>query len=174
MTRTHPQEHPPPIAILGMGLRLPGNVSTPEDFWDLLINKKDIRCRVPGDRYNVDAFGGGKLRSGAVASDYGYFLDSVNLKAFDASFFSMNRTEVETLDPQQRLLLEVVWECMERAGQTNWQGTDIGCYVGVFGEDWHDLMHKDTQTSNIFQISSASDFALSNRISYEYNLHGPR
>ena len=90
------------------------------------------------------------------------------------SFFSVNRSEVELLDPQQRLLLEVVWECMESAGQTKWRGTNTGCYVGAFGEDWHDLINKDTQAQGISGVSSSSDFALSNRVSYEYNLKGPR
>lgn len=164
----------PPIAIVGIGLRLPGDISTTQDFWDLLVQKRDGKCRVPRDRYNVDAFYGDGSYSQAVASDHGYFLKDANLKAFDASFFSMNRTEVEMLDPQQRLLLEVVWECMENAGQTNWRGTDIGCFVGVFGEDWHDLMTMDPQASGLFRISGNGDFAISNRVSYEYNLKGPR
>ena len=164
----------PPIAIIGMGLRLPGGISTPEHFWNLLINKMDGRCRVPADRYNVGAFYNDKLLRQAVASDHGYFLQDVNLKSFDASFFSMNRSEVEVLDPQQRLLLEVVWECMESAGQTNWRGTNTGCYVGSFGEDWHDLLNKDTQAQGFTRITASGDYALSNRVSYEYNLKGPR
>lgn len=78
---------PPPIAILGMGLRLPGGISTPEYFWDLLINKMNGRCQVPGNRYNVSAFYDGNLHRQAVASDHGYFLQNVNLKSFDASVF---------------------------------------------------------------------------------------
>lgn len=44
------------------------------------------------------------------------------------------KKELEVLDPQGRLLLEVVYECMQNAGQTEWRGKDIGCFVGVFGE----------------------------------------
>ncbi|KFZ13306.1 hypothetical protein V501_03755 [Pseudogymnoascus sp. VKM F-4519 (FW-2642)] len=109
---------PPPIAIVGIGLRLPGGISTTEEFWDLLITKRNGRSRVPGHRFNVDSFYGYKQ---GIATDYGYFLQDLNLKAFDSSFFSMSRAEVEILDPQQRLLLEVVWECMESAGQTKWR-----------------------------------------------------
>ncbi|KAK5996429.1 Highly reducing polyketide synthase gloL [Cladobotryum mycophilum] len=164
---------PPPIAIIGMGLRLPGGVSTPEDFWSLLVNKEDGQCRVPTDRYNIEAFHGDEAKKQPVASDQGYFLKDVNIKQFDASFFSMNKSEVEFLDPQHRLLLEVVWECMENAGQTNWRGTDIGCFVGTYGEDWHDMSIIDTQASGLYRISGNGDFAMSNRISYEYNLTGP-
>ncbi|KAL8836758.1 MAG: hypothetical protein Q9170_002787 [Blastenia crenularia] len=138
-------EAPPPIAICGMGMRLPGGVNGENDFWDLLINKKSGRSIVPEDRYNVEAFYSPTGGPGTVKTKHGYFLKQVDLQHLDASFFSMNKTEVERLDPQQRLLLEVVWECMENAGQVGWRGKQIGCYVGVFGEDWLDMGAKDTQ-----------------------------
>ncbi len=74
------------------------------------MNKKDGKCRVPADRYNVDSFHGPKTHRQNVATQYGYFLD-VNLKAFDTSFFAGKRAELEVTDPQLRILLEVVWEC---------------------------------------------------------------
>lgn len=165
---------PPPIAIVGMGMRLPGGISTPEQFWDLLTNKRDGKCQVPKGRYSVEAFHGQDLSKNAVASDQGYFLQDLNLKAFDAPFFSMKKSEVELLDPQQRLLLEAIWECMERAGQTNWRGTNIGCYVGSFGEDWHDQFAMDAQDPGFFKVTGSTDFNLANRVSYEYDLKGPR
>ncbi|KAL8721428.1 MAG: hypothetical protein Q9225_001903 [Loekoesia sp. 1 TL-2023] len=138
-------EAPPAIAIVGMGMRLPGGVNGENDFWDLLINKKNGRSVVPEDRYNVEAFYSPTGGPGTVKTRHGYFLNHVDLQHLDASFFSMNKTEVERLDPQQRLLLEVVWECMENGGQVGWRGKNIGCYVGVFGEDWLDMAAKDTQ-----------------------------
>ena len=111
---------------------------------------------------------------GTVKTKHGYFLDHVNLQHLDASFFSMNKTELEKLDPQQRLLLEVVWECMENGGQVGWRGKKIGCYVGVFGEDWLDMAAKDTQHLGMYRITGCGDFAISNRVSYEYDLRGPR
>src|SRR5580700_8641104 len=45
-----------PIAIIGMAMRLPGGVRDTDSFWNLLTNKKDGRCRVPRNRYNIDAF----------------------------------------------------------------------------------------------------------------------
>ncbi|UKZ55581.1 Type I Iterative PKS [Trichoderma virens] len=85
----------------------------------------------------------------------------------------MSKAEVEKLDPQHKLLLEVIWECMENGGQKNWRGRNIGCYVGVFGEDWLDLYAKDPQHLGTHRILTGGDFALSNRASYEYDLKGP-
>ena len=165
---------PPPIAIVGMGMRLPGGVNGEKDFWDLLINKKNGRGVVPKDRYNIDAFYSANGGPGTVKTKHGYFLEHVDLQHLDTSFFSMNKSEVEKLDPQQRLLLEVIWECMDNGGQVGWRGKNIGCYVGVFGEDWLDMAAKDTQHLGMYRITGSGDFAISNRVSYEYNLKGPR
>ena len=45
-----------PIAIIGMGMRLPGNVNNADDLWDLLINKKDAISDYPFSRNgDIDA-----------------------------------------------------------------------------------------------------------------------
>lgn len=90
----------------------------------------------------------------------------------DPSAFKMWETEANYMAPQQRLLLEVVWECMENAGQVDWRGKDIGCYVENFGEDWLERNMRDPLFTSRYHVFSA--FALSNRISYEYDLRGPR
>ncbi|KAK2601916.1 hypothetical protein QQS21_004507 [Conoideocrella luteorostrata] len=161
-----------PIAIIGMGMRLPGGISTADDFWNLLIEKKDGRCLVPSDRYNADAFYGNKTRRQNIATNYGYFLDT-NIKGFDKSFFGVKRAEVDVTDPQLRLLLEVVWECMENAGKTNLRGTNTGVFVGVFGEDWHSMLHQDKLMPKTYRVLSAGDYALANMLSWEYDLSGP-
>ncbi|KAI9037118.1 lovastatin diketide synthase LovF [Aspergillus affinis] len=164
---------PFPIAIVGMSMRLPGGVNCEKELWDLLINKRDGRCTVPEDRYNIGAFYD-ESRPGAIRTQHGYFLQQ-DISHVDAAFFGMSKIEAAKLDPQQRILLEVVWECMENAGQipAECRGKNIGCYVGVFGEDWLDLMSKDTLAIDRYRVVSAADFALSNRISYEFDLRGP-
>ncbi|EAW16387.1 putative polyketide synthase [Aspergillus fischeri NRRL 181] len=162
---------PFPIAIVGMSMRLPGGVNCEKEFWDFLINKRDGLCRVPDNRYNIDAFYK-ESTSGAIRTQHGYFLQQ-DIAHFDASFFGMSKVEAARLDPQQRMLMEIVWECMENGGQTQWRGKNIGCYVGVFGEDWLDLLSKDTQANDRYRVIGAGDFALSNRISYEFDLRGP-
>ncbi|KKA28074.1 hypothetical protein TD95_004875 [Thielaviopsis punctulata] len=158
----------PPVAVVGLGLRLPGGVSTTDDLWSLLINKRDARSPVPASRWNAEGW------SNNTASGYGYFLDEeVSLKKFDSSMFSMNRTELEALDPRQKLLLEVVWECMENAGQKDWRGSRTGVFVGNFGQDWMEITARDPLMKGAFRVYNGADFYLSNRISYEYNLSGP-
>ncbi|KAI9038141.1 type I polyketide synthase [Aspergillus affinis] len=169
-----PHDAPPLIAIVGMGVRLPGGVSSPEDFWQLMIDKKCASVPVPAGRYNVEAFYGTPgVNMQSVISQKGYFLEGDYLGKVDTSFFQHNRYEHGFQDPQQMLLSEVVWECMESGGQVNWQGTEIGCFVGTFGEDWLDLTAKDTQNLNPLYIVGSGDYAASNRVSFEYDLKGP-
>src|SRR3712207_3340052 len=49
----HPRE---PIAIIGMGCRLPGGANDPAQFWRLLTDGVDAITEVPEDRWHVRAF----------------------------------------------------------------------------------------------------------------------
>ncbi|EFE31625.1 polyketide synthase, putative [Trichophyton benhamiae CBS 112371] len=163
-----------PIAICGMACRLPGGLTTPEEFWNFLLAKKDGRCRVPESRYNINSYYSDIKQPGTVSTEYGYFLDqNTDIAALDMSFFTMTRTEVERADPQQRLMLEVAREAFEDAGVTNWRGKTIGTYIGNFGEDWLEMLGKETQPWGIHRISGSGDFVVANRLSYEFDLQGP-
>jgi acyl transferase domain-containing protein len=154
-------------------MRLPGSVRTADQFWDLLVSKKSGRIEVPLDRYNVNGFYHPAGRSGCVGTREGHFLQE-DIARFDHEFFSVSENEAGMMDPQQRMLLEVVWECMENAGQTQWRGQDIGCFVGAFGENWLDISSRDLQRPRDNQVNTTMDFALANRVSYTYDLKGPR
>lgn len=133
------------------------------------------RCRVPESHYNVDSYYSDTKKPGTVSTEYGYFLDeSVDIGALDMSFFTMARSEVERADPQQRLMLKVTREAFEDAGVTHWRGQKTGTYIGNFGEDWLEMLGRETQPWGIHHISGAGDFVVANRLSYEYDLQGPR
>ncbi|OJZ83134.1 hypothetical protein ASPFODRAFT_142034 [Aspergillus luchuensis CBS 106.47] len=157
-----------PIAIVGMGMRLPGNVNNAGEFWDMLVSGKSGHGPVPQSRYNADAF-----FDPSTGPMTGYFLQE-DPSYFDAGAFSIPAKDARLMDPQQRLLLEVVSECLEDAGETGWRGRQIGCYVGVFGEDWLELSLKglDPRPDRHHALTTGG-FALSNRISYEFDFRGP-
>ncbi|GLB14914.1 type I Iterative Polyketide synthase (PKS) [Aspergillus tubingensis] len=150
---------------------LPGGVKSPDELYQFLLEKKNGVCEVPETRYTVGSFYSA-TDPGTVKTRHGYFLQEDPM-LFDAPFFSISNYEAGRLDPQQRQLLEVVWECLENAGETNWHGKNIGCYVGVYGEDWIDLASKDPQATDRYHVLGTGQFALSNRISYEYDFQGP-
>lgn len=124
---------PEPIAIVGMGMRLPGGCHDAEAFWNLLMNKKEGMIPVPSTRWDLEGFHDISGRTGTIKAKEGNFLD-IDLGAFDTQFFSMTPSAIEQADPQQRVLLETVYESLENAGEKNIKGRHIGVYVGVFAE----------------------------------------
>src|SRR5947209_4596375 len=105
-----------PIAIIGMGCRVPGGGRDPESFWRILRDGVDTIAEIPRDRWDVDAcWSADPDEPGKMYTRQGGFLDAID--RFDPHFFGIAPREAATLDPQQRLLLEVSWEALEDAGQ---------------------------------------------------------
>lgn len=77
------------------------------------------------------------------------------------------------LDPKQRLHLKVAREAIDDAGETRWKGTNVGVYIGCYGQDLYDLSVRDTQAHGIYQVLGQNDFMVSNRLFHELDLHGP-
>ncbi|CEI65620.1 Compactin diketide synthase mokB [Fusarium venenatum] len=170
-TNTLPAE---PIAICGMSVRLPGGLHSPQDLWEFLVSKGDAHGPVPESRYNASSYWSETMKPGTVKTQYGYFLDeSIDIASVDTSFFTMRKAEVERADPQQRQMLEVARECLEDAGEFDWKGRPIGCFMGSFGEDWVEMFAKEAQQYGLYRVMGYGDFMLSNRVSYELDLMGP-
>lgn len=162
-----------PVAIIGMAMRLPGLVKNENDLWDLLSTKNSGLCSVPKDRFSTRGFCDPSGRPGTLPINQGYFLQGQDIQQFDTTVFQISKKELERLDPSQRQLLQVAYECFESAGISEWRGTNVGCYVGEFGEDWADVNAKETQHRGGYRSTGFGDFAMSNRISYELDLRGP-
>jgi acyl transferase domain-containing protein len=167
------RESPPPLAIVGMAARLPGGVNSIPDMYEFLRDKKDGSGEVPASRFNVDGFYSQGEVSYSMRTRKAYFLND-DIATVDASFFGASEMEVSGADPRARLLLEVVYECLENAGETDYRGKDIGCYVGAWGVDWCELTLKDGQQRNPLLGAAAGSFFISSYIAWNLDLHGPR
>lgn len=44
------------IAVIGIALKFPGDASSTESFWKMLMDRRSALSDVPQDRYNIDAF----------------------------------------------------------------------------------------------------------------------
>src|SRR5262249_51044644 len=97
-----------PIAIVGIGCRMPGGVRSPDDLWKLLAGGVDAVTEVPKERWHLPAvYHPDPGRPGRTTSRWGGFLDHID--HFDAQFFGIGPREAAQADPQQRLLLEVAY-----------------------------------------------------------------
>lgn len=117
-----------PLAIVGIGCRLPGDVDSPASYWDLLCSGTDATRVVPESRWNAARFHDphpGKV--GKMVTRRGGFLDKVD--QFDPQFFGISPREAHLLDPQQRLLLQATWEALEDGASppTPWQAPGSVC-----------------------------------------------
>ena len=131
------QSRPEPIAIIGLGCRLPGGVNGPEEFWHLLENGIDAIGPIPSDRWNVDeVYDPVRTAPGKIYTRSGGFVDRVD--EFDPEFFGISPREARHMDPQHRLLLEVAWEALEHAGQPIDQlaGSASGVFIGIGTYDY--------------------------------------
>ncbi|KAI1172338.1 putative polyketide synthase [Nemania sp. FL0916] len=165
-----------PIAVVGMGCRLPGEVKSAADFWELMMSKKTGNTpKVPATRFNIDAhFHENNDRPGSFSVLGGYFLNET-LQEFDPSFFSITPIEAMWMDPQQRKLLEVVYEAFESAGVTldKVMGSKTAVFAASFTSDFQQMCFKEPSFRHSFAATGVDPGLISNRISHVFNLRGP-
>jgi acyl transferase domain-containing protein/acyl carrier protein len=164
-----------PIAIVGLGCRLPGGVTDADSYWDLLSTDKDVVSEVPADRWDVDAYyDPDPTRPGKARTKSGGFLDRID--GFEPSFFGMSPREATGLDPQQRLLLEVAWEALENAAipPDGLDGSLTGVFVGITSMDYASRIDvSDPARSDIYLATGTALNAAAGRVSFTLGLQGP-
>ncbi|RYP20500.1 hypothetical protein DL765_002745 [Monosporascus sp. GIB2] len=165
-----------PIAVVGMGCRLPGDVKSASDFWNLMMSKGTGQTpKVPESRFNIDAhFHENNDRPGSFSVLGGYFLNET-LQEFDPSFFGVTPIEAMWMDPQQRKLLEVVYESFESAGVTldELAGSKTAVFAASFTADFQQMCFKEPAFRHSLAATGVDPGIISNRISHVFNLRGP-
>ncbi|MGU3499675.1 type I polyketide synthase [Mycobacterium sp. C31M] len=172
---THNQEPTlEPIAIVGIGCRLAGDVNTPAEFWRFLLDGASAVSEVPADRW--EPYLRRDPRNAAILKDttsWGSFLS--DLPGFDAEFFGVSPREAELMDPQQRLALEVSWEALEHAGvpPRSLAGTDTAVLMGVNSDDYGKLVMEDLPGIEAWTGIGTALCGIANRVSHLLDLRGP-
>ena len=157
-----------PVAVIGVGCRLPGGVHGPDAYWQLLIDGVDAIRRVPEDRW-----GDFTPFPPAEAPLYGGYLDDI--AGFDTDFFRITPREAAVMDPQQRILLEVVRETLDHAAvpATALAGTATGIYVGVSAPEYGRLTGADAHAVDPWAPAGAALSVTAGRLAYVLDTHGP-
>ncbi|UGT61031.1 beta-ketoacyl synthase N-terminal-like domain-containing protein [Nocardia asteroides] len=152
------------IAIVGMGVRLPGDVTDAETYWALLSSAESACGQLPEDRQD------GSLGDWTGTCTTGGFLSDAY--GFDAPFFDIGIREARAIDPQHRLCLEVAWEALEDAGlpPSALAETTVGVYVGTTTQDYFDL--RPEAPDAYWAVGNGHCFA-AGRLAYTFGFTGP-
>ncbi len=155
------------VAIVGMGCRLPGGVSSPEELWQLLAAGTDAVSAFPEDRgWSPDPAETGHVRSGGFLS---------GATDFDADVFRISPREARAMDPQQRHLLEVSWEALERAGidPVSLRGSRTAVFAGISDQDYVPRLHETSDSFGGYALTGGAASVASGRVAYTLGLEGP-
>lgn len=162
-----------PVAVIGMGCRLPGGIDSPDRLWEALLRGDDLVTEIPADRWDIDEYYDPEPGvPGRTDCKWGAYLDNVG--DFDPEFFGIGEKEAIAIDPQHRLLLETSWEAMEHGGLTpNQMASRTGVFVGLVHTDYI-LVHADNQTfEGPYGNTGTNACFASGRVAYAMGLQGP-
>ncbi|MCK8516800.1 SDR family NAD(P)-dependent oxidoreductase [Methylonatrum kenyense] len=158
-----------PVAVVGIGCRMPGGVDSPAALWQMLRDGADAVCAcppVPRPGWPQD----GELPpAGYLSLDPG---------AFDPELFGVSHREAASIDPQQRIALECAWEALENAGiaPDSLRQTATGVFMGITGSDYAQIQGQAANRRELIHAHYASGVGLSmasGRIAYLLGLQGP-
>ncbi|MCB9569488.1 MAG: thioester reductase domain-containing protein [Myxococcales bacterium] len=165
------RERASPVAIVGVGLRLPGGVDSPDAMWSAILAGRDLTGEPPQAR-RAELRG---IEAGGPGASRGAWLDDVD--QFDAERFGVGGREAAAMDPQHRLLLEASLAACERAGIVDGalRGSRTGVYVGLCNNDYAQRLLRDAGDPRVdATLGTGNTFSMAaGRIAYTFGLVGP-
>lgn len=168
-----------PIAIIGIGCRLPGGANSAQAFWQLLREGRSAISEVPAERWDLTThFDPDPQTPLHQHVRHGGFVDGID--QFDPAFFGISPREAVCMDPQQRLLMEVAWQAIESAGQPleAIRGSRTAVFMGISSSDYSSLLWASPEQYRIpdnepFVLPGNTGCIAANRLSYFFDFKGP-
>ncbi|MFN3647972.1 MAG: SDR family NAD(P)-dependent oxidoreductase [Armatimonadota bacterium] len=165
-----------PVAVIGIGCRLPGGVEGPDDFRRFLRAGAFAGIELPAERWAIgEWYDPDPSAPGKMSFRTGGFLPRIDL--FEPAFFGIAPREAVSMDPHHRLALEVSWEALEHAGipPTSLQGTDAGVFLGLYNGGYTLLGRGagDAERIDAWSASGSHTSIAAGRLAYFLGLRGP-
>jgi phthiocerol/phenolphthiocerol synthesis type-I polyketide synthase C len=161
------------IAITGFSARLPG-ADDIDSVWGVLREGRCVVSQLPEDRWSSFRFldPSAKLAGRSFTRAAGVLNRPWD---FDATAFGISPREAIQMDPQQRLLLELTCEAFDHAGFDPRRANRdrIGVYIGGSAADHSITGLQDPRLIESHYMLGNTLSILANRISYQWDLHGP-
>jgi acyl transferase domain-containing protein/acyl-CoA synthetase (AMP-forming)/AMP-acid ligase II len=148
------------VVIVGAACRLPGGITDPDTYWDLLLAGPRRTGISPGSGRT------GRRPAGLVPE----------LAEFAPARFGIGEEEAAAMDPRQRLTLTLAWEALVDAGRDprRLRGARIGVYLGGSDGEYLQAVGQAAQgAAPGYRTTGAAGALLANRISYVLGLRGP-
>ena len=161
------------IAIVGLSTRFPGDMNSPDETWQALLEGRDAITDLPEGRWTEFLEEPRLAERVAKARTRGGYLKDI--KGFDAEFFALSKMEADNIDPQQRMALELTWEALEHARipASALRGESVGVYIGNSTNDYSFLAMSDPTVAHPYAITGTASSIIPNRVSYFYDFRGP-
>ncbi|OKH85864.1 polyketide synthase [Mycobacterium sp. ST-F2] len=161
------------IAIVGLATRFPGDMNTPDEMWQALLEGRDAITDLPEGRWSEFLAEPRIAERVAEARTRGGYLSDI--KGFDAEFFALAKMEADNIDPQQRMALELTWEALEfaRIPASALRGESVGVFVGSSTNDYSFLSVSDPSITHPYAITGTASSIIANRVSYFFDFRGP-
>ncbi|WP_202919607.1 SDR family NAD(P)-dependent oxidoreductase [Streptomyces adustus] len=164
-----------PIAVIGMGLRLPGGSETLDQFSEFLREGRSGTGPVPPDRWDLAALQAAEESAGKrpLAAGGGFVS---GFDEFDPKFFNISPKEAEFIDPQHRWALESAWRALESAhlDPDTLRGGNGGVYLGVGQMDFAiEVEALDLAELDAHVAAGTAHSAAAGRLSYFLGWRGP-
>ena len=157
------------IAITGVGLRLPGGISSLAELWEALdkgeylfqelsdLRKTDVLNCLPTKKFQN------------INGCRGAFLERID--QFDHHFFNIAPGEAKCMLPEQRIFLEVATEALaEGRNIDKVKGSKIGVFVGAPDQTGYAELNHPKQPVSVAGLMPGM---IATRVAYQWDLKGP-
>ncbi|KAJ7482732.1 hypothetical protein FB451DRAFT_1235938 [Mycena latifolia] len=168
------------VVIVGQAIRLPGDLNTPESFWEALVDmREDLLVPMPSDRWDHASFFRKPGDPSGEPCDINFEKAGfVEIAHFDNAFFGISSAEALFVIPAVRLVLETTFKALENANipSSRLRGSETGVFVaGGIDNGYLQLLFASMGFGaySRFSGTGTANSSACGRLSYLLDVHGP-